>query len=1038
MGKKLHGVALLQFVLVLCFLYVGLLSAERSTYIVHMDKSLMPKAFTGPHHWYSSTVDSIKYSTIPTSSNGHDQSTILYTYDHAIHGFCALLSKDEVERLKKSPGFLSAYSDKQEPTSKFQRVDFDDTSLERDPGLRIPIWQHPINTQDEIRRAYIKVGPYQPHLSEYPRSVSGKQHRRFQYSWFKQFPWLEYSPSKDALFCFPCFLFETNASTRTAFTIEGFRSWKRVNDGNRCALLNHVGCVNSPHNNAIKSVEGLSNVARHIDKVINAQSLEEIQKNRLRLRTTIESVRWLSLQACAFRGHDESLDSNNPGNLIAMIKLMGKLNVDIDNVVASPKRQNELQCAQAAEVEHMLATGERETGRGANQIGTLHRAGTTRWSSHFSSICSLVDMYGATIKVLQTIVEEGSSNSIRGEAGGALIAMRSFDFIFILHLMHRIMGITDLLCRVLQHKSLDILNAMDLVSTTKALLQTLRQDGFDTLLMHVGSVCTQYDIEMPMMDARYKEFTGRSCQQRDHITMEHHYRVDIFNAVIDFQLGELNNRFNEGAMELLVLSSALEPRDGFKSLEIDKICTLAEKFYPGDFTNQEMHYLRCQLEHYKLDVPQHEKFQNMSTISELCQPRGVQIPGSALAVTGLWPASDYGKDVIVGVIDTGVWPESKSYDDHGMTEVPSRWKGACEEGQEFKSSMCNSKLIGARRLRTRSTVDVISISMGFDIVPLYKDPIAIASFGAMEKGVFVSSSAGNAGHVLGRLHNGIPWALTVAAGSIDRRFSGTLTLGNGLTITGWSMFPIRALVQKLPLIYNTTLSSCNSTELLFTAPYGILICDETVSFFYQIDTISASHAPAAVFIADDPAIFEYSYFPYPGVVINPKDASTLINYAKIGDTATASIEFQQTIVGTKPAPAVSTYTSRGPSPSYPSVLKPDVMAPGTLVLAAWIPGSPASRIGGLVHKFERTVTNVGSSATKYKAKVMAPKGSVVTVSPETLVFGETYEKQSYSLTIRYTSDKNRTVTSGSVIWVEENGKHMVRSPIVVSPKVKVW
>ena len=69
--------------------------------------------------------------------------------------------------------------------------------------------------------------------------------------------------------------------------------------------MNHVGGPTSPHNNVVQSVEGLRNVARHIDKVINAQTSEEIQKNRLRLKATIESVRWLSLQACAFRGHDE-------------------------------------------------------------------------------------------------------------------------------------------------------------------------------------------------------------------------------------------------------------------------------------------------------------------------------------------------------------------------------------------------------------------------------------------------------------------------------------------------------------------------------------------------------------------------------------------------------------------------------------------------------------------------------------------------------------------------------------------------------------
>ena len=52
----------------------------------------------------------------------------------------------------------------------------------------------------------------------------------------------------------------------------------------------HVGSPTSPHNNAVKSAEDLMKVSRHIDKVLNAQTVEEVQKNRLRLTTRIECV----------------------------------------------------------------------------------------------------------------------------------------------------------------------------------------------------------------------------------------------------------------------------------------------------------------------------------------------------------------------------------------------------------------------------------------------------------------------------------------------------------------------------------------------------------------------------------------------------------------------------------------------------------------------------------------------------------------------------------------------------------------------------
>ena len=79
---------------------------------------------------------------------------------------------------------------------------------------------------------------------------------------------------------------------------------------------------------------------------------------------------------------------------------------------------------------------------------------------------------------------------------------------------------------------------------------------------------------------------------------------------------ELNNRFSEQPIELLTLCFALDPKDAYKSFNVDDICRLVEKYYPLDFSERDRIGLKIQLKLFEHD---HLKFQNLSSMVELCR-----------------------------------------------------------------------------------------------------------------------------------------------------------------------------------------------------------------------------------------------------------------------------------------------------------------------------------------------------------------------------------------------------------------------------------
>lgn len=224
------------------------------------------------------------------------------------------------------------------------REEIGTNSIERDPGKRKQIWEYPVEQQDAIRRAYLSLGPYQPILSEYKKSGPSSHQRRFQSSWFSLYrSWLEYSPEVDAVFCLLCFLFNkpNGHPGQRAFTVDGFRNWKKVRNGMRCPLLNHVGKdPNSSHKLCEQACEDLLNQAQHMPHVIMRQTLQQIADNRLRLKASIDAVLYLVFQGCAMRGHDEKRGSVNRGDFLELVTLLSSYDKNVAKVVLDNAPKN--------------------------------------------------------------------------------------------------------------------------------------------------------------------------------------------------------------------------------------------------------------------------------------------------------------------------------------------------------------------------------------------------------------------------------------------------------------------------------------------------------------------------------------------------------------------------------------------------------------------------------------------------------------------------------------------------------------------------
>ncbi|XP_059654551.1 subtilisin-like protease SBT3 [Cornus florida] len=248
-------------------------------------------------------------------------------------------------------------------------------------------------------------------------------------------------------------------------------------------------------------------------------------------------------------------------------------------------------------------------------------------------------------------------------------------------------------------------------------------------------------------------------------------------------------------------------------------------------------------------------------------------------------------------------------------------------------------------------VDLMSLSLGFRETPFDENPIAVGAFAAMEKGIFVSCAAGNAGPNGFTIDNGAPWITTVGAGTIDRDYAANVTFDDeAFTVGGKSVYPLDLSVSRVPIYFgqgNRSKEICGNYSLDPKDVAGKFVFCDFIDEDSGVNTfeIERTGAAGAIFSTDFQRFLKPSDFNFPFVAVTPNDGDLIKDYLIKTENATVSTKFQITVLGTKPAPIVAWFSSRGPDRKSPWILKPDILAPGVDILAAWAPNIGIAPIG---------------------------------------------------------------------------------------------
>jgi hypothetical protein len=284
------------------------------------------------------------------------------------------------------------------------------------------------------------------------------------------------------------------------------------------------------------------------------------------------------------------------------------------------------------------------------------------------------------------------------------------------------------------------------------------------------------------------------------------------------------------------------------------------------------------------------------------------------------------------------------------------------DGTGASNSCFNSDAVKAIDEAVKDGVNVINYSISGSQTST-ADAVEQAFYRASLANVFVAASAGNSGPANAVAHNS-PWLTTVAASTHDRNFQADVVLASGAKYSGASYnispLPQTTLIRaedaglgggNANLCYSDAAAAAANMNGNVPAPQVLLdplkvagkivICTRGNNARVDKSLAVQQAGGVGMIMADNGAGLVAEAHSVPTIHVSAADGTAIKNYA-VDQAAAAKSALGAFYTGTKPAPIMAGFSSRGPNQADSNILKPDLTAPGVDIIASVTPALTVS------------------------------------------------------------------------------------------------